>query len=325
MQTLPTRRPLISIGMPVFNSSRTIAQAIASILNQTFADWELLIMDDGSTDNTSEIASSFADPRIVVCRFSKNMRIPTRLNHCISMAKGKFFARMDGDDIAYPDRLACQLEFLCTQPDVDLVAGWIVVFKSDGTVRGALRGSMTHEEIGARDWMGMLMPHPTWMGRTDWFRRNPYRIINAAEDQDLLIRTYHQSRFATIPRVVLGYREDGLSLLYRLFQRQQVFRSIVANLIQKRQYSKVPRCVLTQAVKGMAEVVAISTGLNYHLLRARARPIRADELRDWQSVWERVRCHSDLHEHAPFSPDKSARDHDSNCQCGELSDSTIPQ
>lgn len=292
MQTASKRHPIVSIVMPVFNSGKTVAQAIASILNQTFTDWELLVIDDGSTDDTFEVAKSFADPRIIVVRDDRNLRIPTRLNEGITTARGKFLARMDGDDIAYPNRLEIQLDYLYQHPEVDLVAGWVAVFRSDGTAFGALRGFPTHEEIWQRSWMGMLMPHPSWIGRIEWFRRNPYRIIDAAEDQDLLIRTYDKSRFATLPRIVLGYREDGLCLRYRLAQRWQVCKSVVAYHSQHRHYSAVARCLINQAVKGTAEVVAIRTGLDYRILRARAPFIRPDEVQEWDSVWQQVRCAS---------------------------------
>lgn len=296
MPTSSNCQPLVSIGMPVFNNARTIAQAISSILNQTFKDWELLIIDDGSTDNTLEIAASFDDPRIIVTGGGENKRLPTRLNECIDRARGRFFARMDGDDIAYPERLDCQLAYLQGHPEVDLVAGWAVVFRSDGTAFGTLRGFPTHEQIWARSWMGMLMPHPTWMGKIEWFGRNHYRIIAAAEDQDLLIRTYRKSRFATVPQVVLGYREDRLSLPYRLSQRRQVTKSIVRNQSQQFRFINVTLCLVSEAAKGLAETVAILTGLNYQILRPRAPAIHSDEASRWYSVWDEVRHASEKHQ-----------------------------
>lgn len=286
MQRSCHAEPAVSIGMPVFNCAGTVAQAISSLLNQTFSDWELHIIDDGSTDNTLEIAASFDDPRITVIRGGTNQRLPARLNQCIHKARGRFFARMDGDDVAYPHRLQRQLEFLETHPEIDLVAGWAVVFRSDGTAFGTLRGFETHEEIWARQWMGMLMVHPTWVGKTEWFRHNNYRIGAVGEDQDLLIRTYHKSRFATVPEVVLGYRENGLSLRYRLSQRCGVSQSIIRKALERRRYGIAARCLASEAIKGLVEVVAISTGLDYHLLGARAPAIRSDEVSAWQAVWQ---------------------------------------
>lgn len=292
--------PIVSIGMPVFNSAGTIAQAITSILKQTLTAWELLIIDDGSTDNTAEIAASFDDPRIIVTRCNENKRLPTRLNECVSRSTGRYFARMDGDDIAYPERLKCQVAYLQQHPEIDLVAGWEVIFRNDGTAFGALHGFLTHEEIWARQWAGMVMPHPTWVGKIEWFRLNPYRIGAVGEDQDLLIRTYHNSQFATVPQVVLGYREDKLSLSYRLSQRWGVCKSIVRNQCRQRRYANVALCLVTEAAKGAAEVLAIKTGLNYRILRRRAPAIHSNEAREWCSVWEAVNRSVDKDQYENF-------------------------
>lgn len=274
--------------MPVYNCARTIAQAISSILTQTFTDWELLIIDDGSTDNTLNIVLSFDDPRIIVTRGGENKRLPTRLNECISKASGMFFARMDGDDIAYPGRLQCQLEYLQSHPDVDLLGGWVLVFRNDGTALGARRGLLMHEHMWAHPWKGVLMPHSTWIGRIEWFRRNLYRTVPASEDQELLFRTYQKSRFATVPQIVLGYREDRLSLRYLLTMRLNVCKNVVRNAIQRRRFTNAALCIASEAAKGLTEAVAICTGLNHRMLRRRAMPIHGDEAREWHSVWEDV-------------------------------------
>ena len=301
-QTSFQRQPLVSIGMPVFNCAGTIAQAISSILTQTFQDWELLIIDDGSTDNTMEIAASFEDPRIIVTRGDDNKRLPTRLNECIDSAKGRFFARMDGDDIAYPGRLQCQVDYLQNHHEVDLVGGWVVVFRSDGTAFGARRGRLTHEQMWAHSWKGVLMAHSTWMGKIEWFRLNHYRAVAASEDQELLFRTYQKSRFANVPQVVLGYREDRLSLPYLLLQRWHLCKHIVRNESQKGRFTSASLCIVDQATKGLAETVAILTGLNHRMLRRRAMPIHEDEAREWRTVWEEVRLVSEKHQFDVTSP-----------------------
>ena len=289
MQISSHYQPAVSVGMPVFNCAGTIAQAISSILNQTFDDWELLIIDDGSTDNTVEIAKSFDDPRIIVTRGGANKRLPARLNECISSAKGRFFARMDGDDIAYPGRLQCQLEYLQSHQAVDLVGGWVVVFRDDGTAFGAVRGPLSHEHICAHPWKGMTVAHSTWMGKIEWFRRNRYPTVAASEDQELLFRTYQKSRFANVPTIVLGYREDTLPLRYHLIQQWYVSKSIIRNASQQGRLMSAGVGIVRQVAKGVIYTFAICTGLKYHVLRHRARALRNDEDRDWRSVWEQVR------------------------------------
>jgi hypothetical protein len=293
MPTNSNRPPIASIGMPVFNCASTIAQAITSILNQSFKDWELLIIDDGSTDETLEIALSFDDPRIIVTKGGGNQRLARRLNECVSRARGEFFARMDGDDIAYPRRLQVQLDYLQNHPEVDLVAGWVVVFRNDGAALGARRGLLTHEQIWSHQWKGVLMPHSTWLGKIEWFRRNPYRAGTAVEDQELLFRTCHKSRFATVPEAVLGYREDRLSLPYLLRQRWHACQHIVPNAIRQGRLANAALCIVAEAAKGLTEAVAIGSGLDHRMLRRRATPIQRDEALEWQSVWQEVRLASE--------------------------------
>jgi hypothetical protein len=289
---------LVSIGMPVFNSAATVAQAICSILNQTLVDWELLIIDDGSTDNTPEIAASFDDPRIIVIRGEENKRLPARLNECVSRARGKYFARIDGDDIAYPGRLKCQLEFLQSHPEVDLVGGWVVVFRNDGTAFGVRRGPLTHEQICAHPWNGIPMAHPTWMGKLEWFRRNPYstdapRQKFDTQDQDLLLRTHQKSRFAIVPEIVLGYRENSLSLSKILYARRDMCKTMVRVAREQHRFMTAALGIGTLIAKGLVDIFAISTGMKYHILRHRATALRDEEEIEWRAVWEQVRLTSD--------------------------------
>src|ERR1039458_2052600 len=100
----PESFPLVSIGMPAFNCEKTLAVAIHSILNQTYSNWELLLMEDGSSDRTPEVAQSFSDPRISVFADQSHKGLVPRLNQAVAMSRGKYFARMDADDVAYPER-----------------------------------------------------------------------------------------------------------------------------------------------------------------------------------------------------------------------------
>jgi glycosyltransferase involved in cell wall biosynthesis len=289
MQTPTQSQPIVSIGMPVFNCAGTVARAICSILNQTFVAWELLISDDGSTDNTLGIAASFDDPRIIVSRGEKNEGLPERLNECVSRARGKYFARMDGDDIAYPERLKRQLEFLQSHPDVDLVGGWVVVFRKDGTAFGVRRGPVMHEQICAHPWKVIPIAHPTWVGKTEWFQRNPYRTdAPRTQDQDLLLRSHRESRFAIVPKIVLGYREESLSLSKILLARRDMVNTMVRIAIEQHRFATAALGIAALLFKGMVDTIAICTGLKYRLLRYRALTISNEDEIEWQSVWEQV-------------------------------------
>lgn len=276
----------MSIGMPVYNCESTIAYSISSILSQSFENWEFLIIDDGSTDNTLDIANSFSDPRIRVIRGGENKKLPARLNECVSMAIGTYFARMDGDDIAYPSRLQAQLDFLRAHPDVDLTGGWISVFSSDGVVLGARRAPETHERICQRPWSGIAMAHPTWMGKTEWFRSHPYSPgALRMEDWDLLYRTYKSSRFANLQTVVLGYREDSLSLRQILLARKNICRTVLRRIWADRSPWQAIRGTTGQFARFLVDAVAISSGMQRALLAHRTPPVSAQEAAEWRAVW----------------------------------------
>jgi glycosyltransferase involved in cell wall biosynthesis len=115
------KEPLISVVMPVYNTEKFVAEAIESILCQTFGDFEFIIVDDGSTDQTPEIIRSFTDERIVFEKLKSNQGVIKAFEHGIHKARGKWIARMDADDVSFPDRLSVELDFLNRHPECVLV------------------------------------------------------------------------------------------------------------------------------------------------------------------------------------------------------------
>jgi glycosyltransferase involved in cell wall biosynthesis len=166
--------PVISIGMPIFNAGQYLRPAVLSIIQQTFTRWELIIIDDASTDGSLDSIRELDDSRIRIIKGSDNRGLASRLNEAVGLARGKFFARMDQDDISHPERLARQLAFLESQPDVDVVGTRCVLIDVEDRVSGVLEFPENHDGVCRRPWRGILMPHPTWMGKTGWFRSNPY-------------------------------------------------------------------------------------------------------------------------------------------------------
>lgn len=200
--------PLVTVVLPVFNGGAYLLPAVQSIRNQSFRDWELLLIDDGSTDHAVEGVIALGDSRITLIQDGKNKGLATRLNEGVKLAKGKYIARMDADDLAFPERLMRQFQFLELNPDVDLLGCRIAVFRAGKTplVSG---GNFTHQEICARPWRGFPLAHPTWMGRASWFRKFGYALPECvrAEDQELLLRSHFTSRFFCLDEVLLAYRQ----------------------------------------------------------------------------------------------------------------------
>jgi glycosyltransferase involved in cell wall biosynthesis len=205
--------PTITVAMPFYNSAATLELSIRSLLDQSEGDFELLLCDDGSTDHGLTIARKFRDERVIWWSDGKRKRLAARLNECIDMARGEFLARMDADDIAYPNRLAMQLNFLRQQSEVDLCSGGAMVFGRYGRALWRYSPPTCHAQIVRSPFRGFPLWHPGWMGRTAWFRRWRYDDRAwLAQDQELLLRSYRQSRFANLPRVLLGYRREHVTL-----------------------------------------------------------------------------------------------------------------
>lgn len=219
------RAPLVTIAMPIYNAGCYLRPAVASILKQTFPDWELIIIDDGSTDDAAAGLHDLHDPRIRLLRDGRNKGLAARLNEAIDLAAGRYFARMDQDDISYPERLARQLAVLEGDPGVDLVAVRCVAIDAGNVLVGALPFALTHEEICARPWRGFHVAHPTWMGRTEWFRRHRYAAPGPylCEDQELLLRSYLNSCFATVPEILFAYRVRGRIDWWRAFRTRKTW------------------------------------------------------------------------------------------------------
>jgi glycosyltransferase involved in cell wall biosynthesis len=283
---------LVSVGMPVYNCEKTIKASVKSILNQTYDNWELIAIDDGSKDQTLSILKSFTDSRIKIFSDGVNKNLPNRLNEAISLSKGKYFARMDGDDIAYPERFQAQVKYLEKHPEVDLLSTNIVVIDQNNHATGGFISVQSHEEICRRPWAGFPMTHPTWMGRLEWFRTHQYRPqAIRTEDTDLLLRTYDISRFAQLPEVMLGYRVDSLSLKKILPGRYYTSLSLLEKAFVGKKYLYALG-VIEQAAKAAVDIFAITTGLNFKLLKHRVgEPLTEAEQAQWQKIWEQ--CNHD--------------------------------
>jgi glycosyltransferase involved in cell wall biosynthesis len=275
--------------MPVYNCDRTLAAAVQSILNQTFENWELLILDDGSTDRTLQVAQSFRDERIRVVADGEHKGLVARLNRAIQMSSGKYIARMDADDVAYPERLERQVDYLERHPEVDLVGCSMLVFGKDGTTLGCRPSPETHEELCRRPSAGFHIWHPTWMGRMEWFRARQYdpKAIRA-EDQVLLLRSYLTSRFACLPEILQGYRESRLFLGKILRSRYTFTTAACREFLMRKKHFLAIECAIEQFTKAIVDLFAISSGLNHQVLRHRARPVATEIAARWSEVWTQV-------------------------------------
>lgn len=211
------KRPLVTVGIVFFNRRKLLEEAVKSIFAQTFEDWELLLVDDGSTDGSVEWANSLRSKKVSVVSDGKNKRYPFRLNQIASLAKGEYIARMDDDDLSSPKRLEEQVKFLESFRDVDLVGTNLISMSMTGRINGKRRLPADHGGIVRRIYSGAQLAHATSMGRTPWFRKHRYsENVRLVADYDLWIRSYKSSRFANIMTPLYYYRE-GKDLTLKMY------------------------------------------------------------------------------------------------------------
>ncbi len=206
--------------MPVYNAGLHLHAAVMSIINQSYAHWELIIIDDGSTDHAIESLNDIDDVRIKIIQDGMNKGLAARLNEIIDMANGDFIARMDQDDLSYPDRFLLQLKLFLNHPNLDLVAGKVIRISENNKLLGYLPYFLNTHTVTSRPWFYIYMPHPTWMGRVSWFRKHRYAspAPYLCEDQELLLRSYESSQFSLIDEIVLAYRLRDSVPVKKLFK-----------------------------------------------------------------------------------------------------------
>lgn len=200
----------ISVLLPVYNAEKYLNESIESILNQTFTDFELLIIDDGSTDKSWQIIQSFDDRRIQVIRNDKNLGLIKTLNKGINLAKGKYIARMDADDIASQQRLEKQFNFLEQNPQYALIgsqAKFIFENKSSNII---FEIPTNDDEIPIFSLFNCPFIHPSIMIRTEVLKEFYYNEDFAtAEDYELWTRILKKYKGSNIKEVLLSYRIHG--------------------------------------------------------------------------------------------------------------------
>ena len=221
---------MISVIMSVYNEAEYIRESIDSILAQTVKDFEFIIIDDCSSDNTVEIIKSYADERIKLYVNDANQGLTKNLNKALKLCSGEYIARMDGDDICKADRFEKQLRFFANHPDVDLISCRMQTF---GVGERKYRTPITSEDILDKMLINAVMPHPGFMMRgaliyDDGFEYDENLV--AAQDYDFESRVAKDHRLGMIPEYALFYRlHEG-----QVSQKKQQNQANVRNMVRRR-------------------------------------------------------------------------------------------
>ena len=209
--------PLVSVLLPIFNAEDTVEAALRSLSAQSLTDFEIVAVDDGSSDRTARLLAEYAadESRLRVIR-ADHAGLIDALNLGLTHCRGRLVARMDADDIALPGRLALQAEFLDRHPEVSIVATAMEITSPSGEVGEGFRiygewqnGLITHDDICREIFIESPITHPTVVLRRDELAElGAYQDRGWAEDYDLWLRYYAAGkRFAKIPEVLLQWRE----------------------------------------------------------------------------------------------------------------------
>jgi glycosyltransferase involved in cell wall biosynthesis len=204
--------PAVSVVMPVYNAERYVRDAVDSILAQSFRYFELLIIDDGSRDDTPAILESYTDPRIKVIRNEINRGLVYTANRCLDESTGDYIAIMHADDVALPHRLAAQVAYLKRHPQVGIVGSWYETFGNSSAVA---RPYTDHEHIAAALLFNSALGHPTVMYRKEILRLFEARYARdqfPIEDWEMWVRMAGVTRLANLPSILLRYRVHTTSV-----------------------------------------------------------------------------------------------------------------
>jgi len=234
----------ISILMGIYNCEKTLGEAIDSILAQSFTDWELIMCDDGSTDQTYSVAEAYRrkfPEKIVLLKNSKNQGLNQTLNNCLKVARGRYIARMDGDDISLPLRLEKEYQFLESHPEYAIVSCPMIYFDENGEFRrGVGRGEPNPKNLV----LGTIHPHAPCM-----VRRQAYMAVGGytetksrirVEDWDLWIKMYGNGfRGYNLEKPLYKMRDDRSAYRRRKFKYRINEARVGASAVRKLRLSPI--------------------------------------------------------------------------------------
>jgi glycosyltransferase involved in cell wall biosynthesis len=220
----------ISVIMSVYNAEKYVKESIESILNQTFRDFEFIIIDDASTDNSYNLIKSYRDNRIIIIQNKNNIGLTKSLNKGLKIAKGEYIARMDADDISLPHRLETQISYMKKYPSIALIS---CSYRQFGNKKNKNIIKKSEIQIKAELLFGSVLPHPGFM-----FKRSLYTQLHLkyneklqyAQDYDFQVKVSRRCRIACLAEPLIYYRISDRQISVEREKEQQ----ICANEVRKR-------------------------------------------------------------------------------------------
>jgi len=268
-----------TIGLPFYNNEETLADAIRSVFAQSFQDWELILLNDGSQDRSLEIAESVDDPRVRVINDATNKGLPTRLNQITALARGQYLVRMDADDMMHPHRLEAQISRLNQEPEVDVVGSAMYSVDENDVIQG-VRGNHPLRTTPYATLANGILVHVTAIARPDWFAKHPYdESLRRAQDRDLWCRAHLDSTFSLVSQPLMYVRETAADRVINNYLRgyrseRALFRKYGPHFIGK---AWTRQLVAKSYIKSAAYKLAHLFQMHHPLIKRRNTPLLADE------------------------------------------------
>lgn len=224
--------PKVSVIMSFCNDEKYIGEAVKSILEQTFSDFEFIIINDASTDSSEEIVKEFADKRIKLIKNSKNLGLTKSLNIGIREAVGEYIARMDADDVCLPQRFEKQVKFLDGNRRTALVGCWVEFIDPEGKSEGIKKFPTDFQDIKKILISYLPFRHPTLIIRKKALDEVGFydESFKYAQDYELILRTAKKFPVANLPEVLLKYRNWPPGSISAEYQKQQEFYALKARV-----------------------------------------------------------------------------------------------
>lgn len=228
------KQPTISVVMSMYNSAEYLREAIESILSQTFSDFEFIIIDNASTDNSLSIAKSYKDKRLVIIKNEKNIGLPLSLKRGVDLARGTYIVRMDGDDISLPYRFEKQIKYMSENPEIMISGTWA---KTVGVKSGyTIKHPTDPDEVKVNLLFRNSLAHPTLIMRREFLVKNNLHYRNSdsnilcAEDFDLYTRAIYFGKISNLNKILLLYRRHEKQMTSE-YQETSIF--IIKNIIKR--------------------------------------------------------------------------------------------
>jgi glycosyltransferase involved in cell wall biosynthesis len=262
--------PIVSIVMAAFNEEKYIAEAIESVLNQSFTEFEFIIINDGSTDKTEAIILSYNDPRIRYIKNEQNLKLIASLNKGLKTANGKYIARMDSDDVCVPSRLEKQVAFMEAHPEIGISGAQLLVF---GSEEGVMQYPLSHEDIKLRLFITSCFGNNVVIFRKELLEAHdlyfPQGYLHA-EDYKCWTNWVAVTKTANLSENLVKYRShaNSVSVQHRTLQRatrNRVRKEYISNAftLNEETASAFAAAVSPARLRALASVLQINKRLNY--------------------------------------------------------------